>query len=45
MSDAFAKQPGPSLDIASTKGMVEETTKNSSVDKIMDFYASLSEAS
>jgi len=42
MSDAFAKQPGPSPHIASTKGMVEETTKNNSVDKIMDFYALLS---
>jgi hypothetical protein len=28
MSDAFAKQPGPSLHIAGTKGMVEETLKD-----------------
>jgi hypothetical protein len=27
MSDAFAEQPGPSLHIAGTKGMVEVTRK------------------
>jgi len=33
-----------SLQIAGTKGMVEETLKITSVDKIMHFYPSLSEA-
>jgi anti-anti-sigma regulatory factor len=39
------KKAGGSLRVAGTKGMVEETLKITSVDKIMHFYPSLSEAS
>jgi len=42
---AKVKKAGGSLRVAGTKGMVEETLKITSVDKIMHFYPSLSEAS
>ena len=41
---AKMKKAGGSLRVAGTKGMVEETLKVTSVDKIMHFYPSLSEA-
>jgi anti-sigma B factor antagonist len=42
---AKVKKAGGNLRVAGTKGMVEETIKVTSVDKIMHFYPSLSEAS
>lgn len=45
MCHAKVKKAGGSLRIAGANGMVEETLKMTSVDKIIPFYASLAEAS